>query len=112
MTLSEAIATVDLETDASLDYFMINCAHPDHFTDVLAGRDSALDRVRGIRANASRLSHAELDESTELDDGDPEEFGAQLVGIQVEHSHINILGGCCGTDSRHIEAIANAYRSF
>jgi homocysteine S-methyltransferase len=111
MTLSEAIATVDLETDASVEYFMINCAHPDHFTDVLSGSDAALDRVSGVRANASRLSHAELDESTELDDGDPGEFGSQLVGIHAGRSHINILGGCCGTDSRHIKAIADAYRN-
>lgn len=111
ITLSEAIATVDLETDASVEYFMINCAHPDHFTHVLSGNELALDRVSGVRANASRLSHAELDESTELDDGDPEEFGSQLVGIHAEHPRINILGGCCGTDSRHIKAIADAHRN-
>ncbi|HEY5011638.1 MAG TPA: homocysteine S-methyltransferase family protein [Acidimicrobiia bacterium] len=111
MSLTEAITTVDGETDAAVAYFMINCAHPEHFTPVLDGRDPALDRVRGVRANASRLSHAELDESTELDDGNPDEFGAQLAALHARRPHINILGGCCGTDSRHIAAIAHAHRT-
>jgi homocysteine S-methyltransferase len=105
-TLAEAITAVDHETDAAAAYFMINCAHPDHFTRVLDGHDPALDRVRGVRANASRLSHAELDESTELDDGDPDEFGAQIASLHGTRRHINVLGGCCGTDARHIAAIA------
>ena len=79
MDLADAIETVDAETDGAAEYFMINCAHPDHFAPVLASDSPHLGRVRGIRANASRLSHAELDESTELDDGDPTEFGAQLA---------------------------------
>lgn len=106
MTLPDAIAAVDSETDAAAAYFMINCAHPDHFAPVLDGSEPALNRVRGVRANASRLSHAELDESTELDDGDPDEFGAQMVAVHASRSHINVLGGCCGTDARHIAAIA------
>jgi methionine synthase I (cobalamin-dependent) len=68
-----------------------------------------LDRVRGVRANASRLSHAELDESTELDDGDPDEFGVQIAAVHASRPRINVLGGCCGTDARHIAAIANTY---
>ena len=109
MSLTEAITTVDAETDSTVAYFMVNCAHPDHFVPVLEGRDSALDRVRGVRANASRLSHAELDESTELDDGDPDEFGAQLAALHAARPLINVLGGCCGTDSRHIASIAQSY---
>jgi S-methylmethionine-dependent homocysteine/selenocysteine methylase len=108
MRLAEAITTVDEATDATAAYFMINCAHPDHFASVLDGRDPALDRVRGVRANASRLSHAELDESTELDDGNPDEFGAQIAALHADRPHINVLGGCCGTDARHIAAIARA----
>jgi S-methylmethionine-dependent homocysteine/selenocysteine methylase len=111
MSLTEAITTVDQETDTGAAYFMINCAHPDHFTHVLDGQDPALDRVRGVRANASRLSHAELDESTELDDGNPNEFGVQMATLHAGRPHINILGGCCGTDARHIAAIAHAYRT-
>ena len=109
-TLAEAIATVDSQTDSSAAYFMVNCAHPDHLSSVFARQDAALGRLRGVRANASRLSHAELDESTELDDGDPAEFGAQLAAIHSTHPGINVLGGCCGTDVRHIAAIADAHR--
>ena len=111
MTLTEAITTVDHETDAAVAHFMINCAHSDHFTHVFDSQDPALRRVRGIRANASRLSHAELDESTELDDGDPNEFGIQITALHNQRPHINILGGCCGTDARHIAAIAHAHRN-
>jgi homocysteine S-methyltransferase len=109
MTLTDAIATVDKETGGAAAYFMINCAHPEHFTDVLDRQDPPLDRVRGVRANASRLSHAELDESTELDDGDPDEFGVQVAALHAGRPYISILGGCCGTDARHIAAIAHAY---
>ena len=108
MNLTDAITVVDQETDGAAAYFMINCAHPDHFTDVLDGNHAALDRVRGVRANASRLSHAELDESTELDDGHPDEFGVQIATLHRRRPNINILGGCCGTDARHIAAIASA----
>ncbi|MEO6571195.1 MAG: homocysteine S-methyltransferase family protein, partial [Ilumatobacteraceae bacterium] len=107
--LDEAIETVDSETDAAAAYFMVNCAHPDHFGSVLAGSAPGLARVRGVRANASRLSHAELDESTELDDGDPTEFGNQLAAIHDSHGRITVLGGCCGADARHIAAIATAH---
>lgn len=110
MGLAEAIETVDAETDAAAAYFMINCAHPDHFTHVLTGSDPALGRVRGIRANASRQSHAELDNSTELDDGDPTEFGGQLAALHAARGQLSVLGGCCGTDVRHIAAIAAAHR--
>jgi S-methylmethionine-dependent homocysteine/selenocysteine methylase len=90
---------------------MINCAHPDHFAPVLTDFAASLGRVRGIRANASRQSHAELDDSTELDDGDPTEFGGQLAALHSTHGQISVLGGCCGTDARHIAAIAAAHRS-
>jgi S-methylmethionine-dependent homocysteine/selenocysteine methylase len=108
--LSAAIAAVDRATDNAPAYYMVNCAHPDHFATVLAGTDPALGRVRGVRANASRKSHAELDESATLDDGDPTEFGGQLASLHRRQPHINVLGGCCGTDHRHIEAIANEFR--
>jgi len=106
MNLAEAIATVDAETDGAAAYFMVNCAHHDHFHEVLRGDEPSIPRVRGVRANASRLSHAELDESTELDDGDPDEFGSQLAALYDASSAISVLGGCCGADARHIAAIA------
>jgi S-methylmethionine-dependent homocysteine/selenocysteine methylase len=108
--LASAIAAVDDATDAAAAYYMVNCAHPDHFADVLTGSAPALGRVRGVRANASRKSHAELDDSAELDDGDPPEFGGQLAALHRRHPRINVLGGCCGTDQRHIDAIASALR--
>jgi S-methylmethionine-dependent homocysteine/selenocysteine methylase len=111
MQLGEAIATVDAATDEGPSYYMINCAHPDHLERALARDDQSLDRVRGVRANASRKSHAELDESEELDEGDPTEFGTQLAQLHARAPRINVLGGCCGTDDRHIEAIALACRA-
>lgn len=106
-TLKDAIAEVDGETDRGPAYYMINCAHPTHFENVLTG-ETWVERIRGLRANASRLSHAELDQATELDDGDPVEFGAQYAAIRRRHPQITVLGGCCGTDHRHIEQIGAA----
>jgi len=107
-TLKEAIETVDAETAKGPAYFMINCAHPDHFGDALAAGESWVRRIRGLRANASRLSHAELDEAEELDDGNPEEFGQQHRDLRSLFGHICVIGGCCGTDHRHIQAISEA----
>lgn len=104
-TLSDAILEVDTATDGYASYFMINCAHPDHFNGVLRN-EPWIYRLKGIVANASRCSHAELDEAEELDDGDPEELGQQLAAINKQYAHINILGGCCGTDTRHMAQIA------
>ena len=101
MPLREAIETVDDATDGGAAYFMINCAHPDHFSGVLAdGR--WMQRLRGVVTNASRCSHAELDESEELDDGDPEELGELVGALCKKFPHINVVGGCCGTDMRHL----------
>ena len=83
---------------------MVNCAHPDHFSDALDSDSGWTRRIRGMRANASRCSHAELDEATELDDGDPAEFGQLYRGLRDRFPHLSVLGGCCGTDHRHIDA--------
>ncbi len=106
-SLKEAITQVDAETDGYAAYFMINCAHPDHFENVLSD-DPWMQRLRGIVANASRCSHAELDEAEELDDGDPDELGQQLAEIRSRFPHISVLGGCCGTDKRHLSSIARS----
>ena len=108
--LGEAIEVCDRATEGYAAYFGINCAHPTHFDAVLraAGSASWLDRLRMLRANASRQSHAELDEATELDDGDPSEFGKQCGALRQWARRLNVLGGCCGSDHRHIEAIAEA----
>jgi S-methylmethionine-dependent homocysteine/selenocysteine methylase len=107
-SLPEAIQRVDECSDAAPVYYMINCAHPTHFDHALAAGEAWTRRIRGIRANASVLSHAELDEATELDDGNPEELGGQCSALRDRLGHLNILGGCCGTDHRHVEAIARA----
>jgi S-methylmethionine-dependent homocysteine/selenocysteine methylase len=104
--LSEAIEAVDEETGAGPLYYMINCAHPTHFAGILESGSPWIKRLRGVRANASRRSHAELDNAPELDTGDPQELGEQYADLLARFPHINVLGGCCGTDHRHIEAIA------
>ncbi len=105
--LGDAIQQVDAEAPAA--YYMINCAHPTHFEAVLAGGESWAERIRGLRANASTKSHAELDEATELDAGDPADLGARYVDLRTRLPRLNVLGGCCGTDQRHITAICSAW---
>jgi S-methylmethionine-dependent homocysteine/selenocysteine methylase len=101
-TLGDAIARVDDATGGSPAYYMINCAHPSHFADVLDPAAPWAPRLRGLRTNASKLSHAELNEAAELDDGDPVELGIENAAIRTRFPHINVLGGCCGTDHRHV----------
>jgi len=103
--LREAIEQVDQATDNGPVYFMINCAHPSHFEDVLRGGASWVERIGGLRANASRLSHAELDEAEELDDGNPVELAGQYREMMELLPNLVVMGGCCGTDHRHVEAI-------
>jgi homocysteine S-methyltransferase len=107
-TLARAIETVDRETGNAPVYYMINCAHPDHFADALADGAPWMRRLGGIRANASRMSHAELDNSTELDAGDPRELGEMYAELRERFPHINVMGGCCGTDHRHMASISRA----
>jgi S-methylmethionine-dependent homocysteine/selenocysteine methylase len=105
-SLEAAILRVDEATNRTPAYYMINCAHPTHFNRLLASGRPWTQRIRGIRANASTRSHAELNEATELDDGDPDALGAQYAKLRRGLPTLNVLGGCCGTDHRHIEAIA------
>lgn len=106
--LGEAIEAVDDATGSAPAYFMINCAHPTHFEGMLAGRPAWAERIRGLRANASKRSHAELDAASDLDDGDPAELGREYRALLEAMPWINVLGGCCGTDHRHVEAIAHS----
>ncbi|MBC7882223.1 MAG: homocysteine S-methyltransferase family protein [Anaerolineae bacterium] len=106
--LKDAVEQVDLATNFAPAYYMINCAHPTHFANQLTVSEPWVTRIRGIRANASTKSHAELNESTELDDGNPEELGSQYRELRNKLRHVNVLGGCCGTDHRHVEAICKA----
>ncbi|MCP3937358.1 MAG: homocysteine S-methyltransferase [Actinomycetia bacterium] len=108
-SLEEAIGFVDAASDSAAAYYVINCAHPDHFGDVLVDA-SWMSRVRGVVANASRCSHEELDNSEVLDDGDPVELGELIGAIRLRLPHINVVGGCCGTDMRHMTEIARNAR--
>lgn len=107
MTLAEAVARVDDRHGDAVGYYMINCAHPSHFAPVLGDAELAR-RIGGIRANASRMSHAELDEATELDDGNPEQLAAEYRDLLGALPGLCVLGGCCGTDHRHVAKIAEA----
>jgi len=106
--LREAIEEVDAATNGAAAYFMVNCAHTEHFDAALQAGEGWTARVRGIRANASRLSHAELDEAEELDDGDPGEFGRLYSRLRDRLPQLTVFGGCCGTDHRHIGEVSTA----
>jgi len=107
--LHDAIDQVDAETGGSAAYFMVNCAHPTHFSHALDHDGPWRERLVGLRANASTKSHAELDESTELDEGDPKDLGARHAALRDRLPNVRVLGGCCGTDARHVAAICAAW---
>ena len=107
--LGDAIEEVDEATAGAPAYFMINCVHPTHFDAVLDTDEAWPERIRGLRANASTLSHAELDEAEELDDGDPDDLGDRYAALRARLPRLNVLGGCCGTDDRHVAAIRDAW---
>jgi S-methylmethionine-dependent homocysteine/selenocysteine methylase len=106
--LADAVAAVDAATQGYPAYYMINCAHPTHFAGALEDNAGWTARIRGVRANASTCSHAELDAMTELDIGDPADLAARHKALLDRFPHITVLGGCCGTDLRHLTAIAEA----
>jgi homocysteine S-methyltransferase len=107
-SLREAIETTDAETNGYPLYYMINCAHPTHFTQALVAGEAWADRIHGVRANASAKSHAELDQSETLDAGDPSDLGRRYRALRQSFPRMRILGGCCGTDHRHVAAICEA----
>jgi S-methylmethionine-dependent homocysteine/selenocysteine methylase len=110
--LGEAINAVDEATAGGPAYYMLNCAHPTHFVGALDPVAGWAARVRGLRANASKQSHAELDAAPELDDGDPVELGAWYAALRHLLPRLTVLGGCCGTDHRHVDAICRACSSL
>lgn len=108
-SLGDAIQQVDEATCGYPAYYMINCAHPAHFSSVVGGDEPWMKRIRGLRANASTMSHFELNEAPELDAGDPVELGRDYAALKGQRlKFLNVFGGCCGTDHRHIEEIALA----
>jgi S-methylmethionine-dependent homocysteine/selenocysteine methylase len=106
--LGDAIELVDAATGAYPAYYMVNCAHPTHFSHLFDGAPAWATRIGGVRANASKLSHAELDEAEELDTGDPQELAERYRELRAALPALRVLGGCCGTDHRHIGAISSA----
>jgi homocysteine S-methyltransferase len=104
--LGEAIDTVDTATGNGPLYYMVNCAHPDHFSATIKTGADWVGRIGGVRANASRMSHAELDQAETLDDGDPEEFGALHLDLAKHLPGLRVVGGCCGTDHRHVSCVS------
>lgn len=108
--LAEAIEAVDGATGGVTEAFMVNCAHPTHFEHVLRRGGPWTERIGGLRANASTMSHSELDAAEELDPGDPEDLASRYLALRESLPRLSILGGCCGTDRRHVAAIASAWR--
>jgi homocysteine S-methyltransferase len=108
--LGRAVETTDAETAGAAAYMMINCAHPDHFRSAIATGERWTRRILGLRANASRMSHAELDAAESLDDGNPTELGAAYAELTAILPNLAVIGGCCGTDHRHVASMAAACR--
>lgn len=111
-TLEDAVHQVDQATANRPAYYMINCAHPTHFADTLVGGKQWLNRIHGIRANASKKSHAELDFSVALDEGDPVVLAQEHDKLLQRLGNLNVLGGCCGTDLRHIEQLCKVALNY
>ncbi|WP_148611418.1 homocysteine S-methyltransferase family protein [Nocardioides rubriscoriae] len=103
LTLAQAVARVDADT--APNYYLVNCAHPDHVARGLGDDGPWRRRIQGLRVNASRQSHAELDEATVLDDGDPVELATDHARLVQELPAVQVVGGCCGTDVRHVAAL-------
>ena len=104
--LGDAVTEVDEATDGAPAYFMVNCAHPTHFEGVLAEGGAWVERVKGVRANASTMSHAELNDAEELDRGDVPGLARHYAELRRILPDLRVAGGCCGTDAAHISAIA------
>jgi homocysteine S-methyltransferase len=106
--LAAAVERLDRETGGAAAYLMVNCAHPSHFAGELEAGGAWRERIAGIRANASRRSHAELDNLPDLDSGDPDELAREYRELTGALPSLSVLGGCCGTDARHVAAICAA----
>jgi S-methylmethionine-dependent homocysteine/selenocysteine methylase len=113
MSLKEAIEQVDKSVSQPPLYFMINCAHPTHFSHQLqeGKNEQWTKRIQGLRANSSCKSHAELDDATELDRGNPQELGSEHKKLKQMFNQLNVFGGCCGTDEEHVLAIASQVKT-
>jgi homocysteine S-methyltransferase len=102
--LGQAIDLVDAD-DGGPDWYLVNCAHPTHMEPGLSGEGRWRERIAGLLPNASTLTHAELDAAEELDEGDPAELAAAIDDLRPLLPSLSIVGGCCGTDARHVAAL-------
>ncbi|WP_428028015.1 homocysteine S-methyltransferase family protein [Altererythrobacter sp.] len=109
MSLKDAIEAVDADGTAAPIQYMINCAHPSHFQPVLEEGSAWLERLGGLRTNASKLSHQELNDREDLDEGDPVELGDRHTELGRSVPNLRVVGGCCGTDERHIAQMADGW---
>lgn len=107
-TLDRAIGEVDEATGGGPAYYMINCAHTSHFAGTLWEGGAWTRRISGLRANASAKSHAELNEAAELDRGNPDALAADYRALRGVLPQLRVVGGCCGTDHRHVATLAAA----
>ena len=105
-SVRDIVRRTDLATAGYAEYFMLNCAHPTHFDSVLRRGGEWTARLRGVRANSSKRSHAELDASSDLDAGNPDELAAEYRALRDLLPNLVVYGGCCGTDLRHLRAIS------
>lgn len=107
--ISEAICSIDEKTDNKPVCYMANCVHPRILFQALSWPFNRTEvvrfRFRGIQANTSPLSYAELDGSKDLKCSEPEVFAEEMLRLG-SISSIQIWGGCCGTDDRHMECLA------
>jgi homocysteine S-methyltransferase len=109
--LPDAVTAVDAQTDGYPAYYMVNCAHAEHLRGVFDPAASWIHRLRGIRLNASTRSHEELDSAADLDEGDPAALGRASAELGRLLPDLVVFGGCCGTDLRHVTAIAGELRA-
>lgn len=103
-TLEDAIAQVDAATGHAPAYYMVNCTHPTEFEPGLTEGDWTR-RLGGFMPNAVAMETLDLCKLGHLEDGDPEELGGQMARLAERFPHINVWGGCCGTDGRHFGEI-------
>ncbi|MEQ6900317.1 homocysteine S-methyltransferase family protein [Nocardioides sp. YIM 152588] len=102
-TLRSAIEQVDA-ADAP-DGFIVNCAHPTHIAPGLDGEGDWLARIVQVNPNASTMSHEELDAAEELDAGDLGLLASSYDALRPSLPNLAVVGGCCGTDARHVAAL-------